>query len=81
MIINFINVVMIIYTFSIDLCARVCGGSERKKGLWLLGDTLWIWDINRPNYKEIWFKLIIIIKYEYGIVVVNWLIDMKSGSE
>lgn len=33
MIINFINVVMIIYTFSIDLCARVCGGSERKKGL------------------------------------------------
>lgn len=34
MIINFINVVMIIYTFSIDLCACVCGGGgvlrERK---------------------------------------------------
>lgn len=34
MIINFINVVMIIYTFSIDLCACVGGGGpERKKGL------------------------------------------------
>lgn len=35
MIINFINVVMIIYTFSIDLCACVWGGGgpERKKGL------------------------------------------------
>lgn len=36
MIINFINVVMIINTFSIDLCACVCGwgggGPERKKG-------------------------------------------------
>lgn len=33
MIINFINVVMIIYTFSIDLCACVWGGGvlrERK---------------------------------------------------
>lgn len=37
MIINFINVVMIHFVFSVDLCVWGEGDPDRKKGLWLLG--------------------------------------------